>query len=311
LPAQETVMASKILPELRRVTSAIGAIIEGIDLRHPPSPDEVSFIRRALLDHGVVFFRDQEVTGEQMLAFVAKFGTPIPEPFGGSDRSGQVTVEEANTVRSKRATSIWHSDTSSLPAPPKAAALRAVRLPPVGGDTCWASMYAAYEALSEPMQRMLDGLTAINSTAGSLRRMQAMEGMASYMNEQVAVRATPHPVVVVHPDTGRKALFVNAAATTHIVELEPAESAHVLAMLFEHIKSPDFSLRWNWTPNDIAFWDNRATQHYAVPDYTEERIMQRIVLEGAPPLGPRGPTHRPQDHTACDEHKLRGIAVRT
>ncbi len=268
----------------RQLTPATGALIEGVDLRQPLAPDLASFIRQAVLDHGVVFFHDQDLSNAQMQAFAANFGTVIPEPMQSPEN--QVPVVIGDFGKAKRATAVWHTDDTFFAEPSIGTALRAVKLPPVGGDTCWASMYAAYDTLSEPMRNMLDGLTAIHSLEVVFRRMGALAGDRADTHPRKFGAENIHPVVAVHPMTGRKALYVNAAHTTRIVELEPEESAHVLAFLLEHVKSPDFSMRWTWAPNDVAFWDNRALQHYAVPDYNGERIMQRVVLAGERPRGP-------------------------
>jgi taurine dioxygenase len=265
------------------ITQAVGAVIDGVDLRRPLSAEDAGFIRQTLLERGVVFFRDQDLDEAQMEAFVSHFGKPIPEPF--SDPGMDVKpVDQSNFARTRRATAVWHTDTTFVPEPPGLTALRAVKLPPVGGDTCWASMYAAYEALSEPMRRMLDGLTAVHSKVPTLHRMGISAGARNLTAEPEII----HPVIRVHPDNGRKALYISEAGMMRIVELEPAESAHILALLFEHVKSPDFSMRWRWSPNDLALWDNRIVQHYAVPDYEAERVMQRVVLAGERPRGPNG-----------------------
>jgi taurine dioxygenase len=271
----------------QRITSAVGAVLEGLDLRRPLAADEVRFVRRNLLEHGVVFFRGQDLDAAQMSAFVSHFGAPIPEPFAGPGMESKEPVGQSDLGPTRRATSVWHADTTFVEAPPGLTALRAVKLPPVGGDTCWASMTAAYDALSEPFRRMLDGLTALHSQVPTLIRMGLGDGARGALNAQLHGADRAHPVVAVHPETGRRAIYVSEAWTTRIVELEPAESAHVLALLFEHVKSPDFSLRWRWAPNDLALWDNRAVQHYAVPDYAGERVMQRVVLAGERPLSPR------------------------
>ena len=273
--------------KLRPVTSSTGVVIEGINLRQPLAPDTVRSIRQALLDHGVIFFHNQELNAEQLSAFVTYFGTPIPEPFLQDAMQPREPVGEANMSGTKRATSIWHSDTTFVPEPPSLTALRAVKLPAVGGDTCWASMYAAYESLSEPMRHLLDGLTAVHSIVPVLQRMPSAVQRAKANEQTYGGIEYAHPVVRVHPETGRKALFVNEGWTTRIVELTKAESSHLLSLLFEHVKSPDFMMRWRWEPNDVALWDNRAVQHYAVPDYDGERVMQRVVLAGDRPCGPR------------------------
>jgi taurine dioxygenase len=278
-------MATKTVLDVQPVTPVVGAVIGGVDLRAPLDADTARAIRQALLDHGVLFFHEQELTREEMRAFVGNFGTPIPEPFGGDPEADP--IGEADLQPTKRATSVWHSDTSYVAEPPSLTALRAIELPLVGGDTCWGSMYAAYDALSAPMREMLDGLTAIHSVFPVIERM-GLTGQR-YADDSASDHGYEyaHPVIRVHPETGRRALYVSESWTTRLVELTPAESAHVLALLFEHVKSPDFTMRFRWAPNDIALWDNRAVQHYAVPDYDTPRLMQRVVLAGDRPRGPR------------------------
>jgi taurine dioxygenase len=272
--------------QLRRVTTAVGAVIEGVDLREPLSAEAVRFVRQALQQHGVVFLRGQPLDAESLWAFAANFGRPHKEEATGSDADRPSDVVDADMRMARSSTAVWHSDTTFLARPPRATLLRAVRLPEFGGDTCWASMYAAYDALSEPMRAMLDKLTAVHS----LSRFMARTGEfgAHYARTLGADHPADrvHPVVQVHPDSGRRALYVNEAWTSRIVELGPGESEAVLHGLFEHLKSPDFSMRWRWEPGDLAFWDNCGVQHYAVPDYAAERIMQRVVLAGDEPRGP-------------------------
>ncbi|MDT3442214.1 TauD/TfdA family dioxygenase [Pseudofrankia sp. BMG5.37] len=270
--------------DVEPVTPAVGALIGGVDLREPLAPDAVQAIRQALLDHGVVFFRGQDLTREQMRAFVVNFGTPIPEPLGG-DRTMD-PIGEGNMQATKRGTAVWHSDTTYVEHPPGLTALRAISVPPTGGDTCWGSMHAAYDALSAPLRELLDGLTAVHSVEPVIARMGLAAMVRAERSPDNAFEFT-HPVVRVHPDTGRTALFVNEGWTTRIVELSLAESAAILALLFEHVKSPDFTMRWHWTDNALALWDNRSVQHYAVPDYDAARVMQRVVLAGERPVGPR------------------------
>ncbi len=270
----------------RRLSSAIGALTGGVDITRPLPPRIIQTLRQALLGHGVIFFQDQDLSDDQMTAFVSQFGTPIPEPFSDSTMDATAPVFQTDLGPTRFATAVWHSDTTFVPEPPMMTALRAVTLPPVGGDTCWACMHAAYDALSEPLRRMLDGLSAVHSMYPTAQRLGVHLGDRA-AGAQAQGGEHIHPVVRVHPETGRKALFVNESATTRIVELGAAESAQILALLFQHVKSPDFAMRWRWTPNDVALWDNRAVQHYAVPDYQAERVMQRVVLAGDRPAGPR------------------------
>jgi taurine dioxygenase len=266
------------------MTPVVGAVVSGIDLGAPLGSDIVQKIRGAVLEHGVVFFRGQDLSRTQMLDFMTNFGTPCVDPFSVVDQPvpAEETIIDMATLAYSPATAVWHSDSSLAAEPASLIALRALELPPVGGDTCWASMYAAYDALSEPLRNMLDGLTAVHSAFKVLPLM----GGASYGFLQEDMRNV-HPVVRVHPETGRKALFVNELWTERIVELEPDESAHLLAFLYEHVKSPVFFIRWRWRENDVALWDNRAFQHYAVNDYRETRVMQKSLLAGDRPHGPR------------------------
>jgi alpha-ketoglutarate-dependent taurine dioxygenase len=266
--------------ELKPITPAVGAILGGVDLRAPLEPVVVQEIRQSVLDHGVIFFRNQDLSRDQMLSFMQNFGTPRLDPIS-SDRPVSVsdTVTEMHTLPTKRATSVWHYDSSLDAEPASIISLRAIELPPVGGDTCWASMYAAYDALSEPLRTMLDGLTAVHS---AYQLYSLMPPQADIQQDMASV----HPVIRVHPETGRKALFVDELWTQRIVELEPAESANLLAFLFDHVKSPNFTVRWCWNVNDIALWDNRAFQHYAVNDYDTTRVLQKTILAGDRPEGP-------------------------
>ncbi len=276
-------MGTTTLPRIHPITPTIGAVISDVDLRGPLDPEAVHTIREALLEYGVVFFSDQDITRDQLKAFAASFGQ-LGRTFKSPD-AVEDHVGEMVTIAPKGTTDIWHADSTYMESPPLGAVLRAVRLPPVGGDTCWASMYAAYEALSQPMRSMLDGLTAVHSVFPVVQRLGL--SLDDYLRDSGSEPTeSVHPVIRVHPETGRKLLFVNQSWTTRIVELNPAESSRILELLFEHVKSPDFNIRYRWAPDDVAFWDNRAVLHYAVPDYQVERVMQRVVIAGDRPVGP-------------------------
>jgi taurine dioxygenase len=268
---------------IERITGTVGAIVGGVDLREDLPAETVAAVRQTLLDHGVIFFHDQNLTMEQFWGFMEKFGVPQKEESTGTDHDRPEDVQTGDLSYTRHATAVWHADTTSLAEPPIATALRAVQVPPVGGDTCWSSMVAAWEALSAPMKRMLDGLTAVHTVDLTVTRMREYGARFEAAYSQRNAREQVHPVVLTHPETGRKALYVNESFVTRIVELEPLESAAMLSFLFRHVERPDFIMRWKWKPNDLAFWDNRAVQHYAVPDYTETRLMQRIVLAGVKP----------------------------
>lgn len=238
-----------------------------------------------MVDHGVVFFRGQHTTIEQLWDFLGHFGMVQKEDSFGTDHDTPDDVEDSDFAPTRRGTAIWHTDSSFLARPPKFTLLRAVTLPPLGGDTCWASMVAAYEALAAPLQTMLDALSAVHSIDPPMTRMGGYDAFETSFKAIHAPQQV-HPVVLRHPESGRKALYVTESCTTRIVELEAAHSRHILALLFEHIKSPDFNLRWRWSPMDVAMWDNRVVQHYAVPDYEALRVMQRIIVAGERPEGP-------------------------
>jgi len=286
-------MASSGEITVRRLTTSIGAELEGVDMRAPLPDATAAAVRQAVLDHGVVFMRGQDITLEQFWAFMENFGLPLKEESDGTEQDKPSDVGTADLGPTRNATAVWHADTTSLERPPIVTALRAVSVPPFGGDTCWSSMTAAWDALSAPMQRMLDGLTAIHSVQQTVERMREFGAFFEARYTERHAREQAHPVVLTHPETGRKALFVSECFVTRIVELSPQESAAVLSVLFRHVESPLFTLRWKWSPNDVAFWDNRSVQHFAVPDYETPRVMQRIVLAGVRPgeksvLAPRG-----------------------
>ena len=268
------------------VTSLIGAAISGIDLREPLSVEEKSAIEAALYEHGVLFFRGQDITPEQQVAFSRQFGEiSFPPMAPDSDQPPEIMLLDQVGPKGQGADN-WHSDNTFMPEPPTGSILKAVRMPKVGGDTCFANSVAAYEALSQPMRTFLDGLRAIHDIAKPMRRAVEHgifdpEKLAEIQKEWPPVE---HPVVRTHPVTGRKALFVNGNSTTRILELTERENELLLPFLNDHIRSPDFQCRLHWDERTIAFWDNRIVQHYAVPDYSERRIMHRVTLSGEKPF---------------------------
>ncbi len=271
---------------LERVTGNVGAVVRGVDLRQPLSEAAAETLRQALRDHGVIFLRGQDIDMEQYWAFMENFGQPMKEESTGTEHDKPADVMTGDMSRTRHGTAVWHADTTSLAQPPIATAIRAVQVPPFGGDTCWSSMAAAWDALSGPMQKMLDGLTAVHSVQLTVDRMGEYGSAFEQSYSQRNAREQIHPVVLTHPETGRKALYVNESFVTRIVELDRLESRAMLDFLFRHVERPDFAMRWKWTPGDIALWDNRSVQHYAVPDYTTTRLMQRIVLAGVKPGEP-------------------------
>lgn len=265
-------------------TPHIGAEIGNVDLRNPLTNRQVQEIYDALLKYQVIFFRDQPITFEQHVNFARQFG-PLHVHVGGDGTASQM-IEGHPEVRrqhfdhnSKRVSGeVWHTDQSCADIPPMASILRQEIVPPDGGgDTLFASMYAAYEALSPRWKTFLEGLTAFHDGALAFNR-----------GAKTQYPTSVHPVITKHPDTGRKVIYVNKGFTSHIVELPKHESDHVLAFLFDHCARPHWQVRFRWTPNSIAFWDNRCTQHFAVWDYWPNvRSGYRVQVEGTmrPPAG--------------------------
>jgi taurine dioxygenase len=265
--------------QIRLLTPGIGAELLGVDLASP-SPELFAAVRAALLDHKVVFFRDQHLDLRAQRDFAAGFGEPQRFPFGGpvDESVPEVHALASGGERGKVGNAdIWHSDATFMREPPMGSILRAVVSPPCGGDTLFADAEAAYEALSAPLQRLLEECTATHDFTKSTAHRRPLQ------DEYPPVQ---HPVVRVHPETGRKSLFVNRTFTRHIDQLSERENEVLLPMLWDHVRSPDFQCRFSWRPGSVAFWDNRCTQHYAVADYREPRLMHRVVITGDRPFGP-------------------------
>jgi taurine dioxygenase len=273
--------------QVSRVTPAIGALVEGIDLSRELEQRDVDRLGELLVQHQVLFFRDQPLTPQEQVRFAARFGTLHVHPIYPVlpelpeilvlDTSKDFLPDNDN----------WHTDVTFSETPPLAGILSAKQMPGSGGDTLWSSCSAAYEALSEPMRRMLDGLTAQHSVAKSFPPERWQNDPAFKERYERAVAKHPpvnHPVVRTHPVTGRKGLFVNGGFTTHINELRPTESRVLLDFLDAHASRPEFTVRWRWKVNDVVFWDNRVTQHYAVADYLpERRVVYRATVNGDKP----------------------------
>jgi taurine dioxygenase len=272
--------------EIRPIAGALGAEIVGVNLSQPLAEDTVAAIRTALLERLVVFFRDQDLTPGQFMAFAERFGEPVEYPFV-QGIAGYPTVIEVAKLEHETVNfgGVWHSDTTYLERPPMGSLLLAREVPPYGGDTIFANQVLAYEALSPGLRALLDGLVAVNASAKAdvtrTREDRIREhGRAGERQDYVA----EHPVVRTHPETGRKALYVNVAHTVRFKDMSEAESAPLLNYLFQHQTRPEFTCRFAWRVGSLAFWDNRAAQHNPVNDYHGfRRIMHRITLAGDVP----------------------------
>ncbi|MFI9770141.1 TauD/TfdA dioxygenase family protein [Streptomyces sp. NPDC052415] len=295
---------------VQQVAGRIGAEISGVDLRTEPDEATVAEIRRAVLTHRVLFFRDQDITHAQHIAFGRRFGalTRRPGTKHGVHPEGH---PEILTVDPKRDTERygadfeehyrrkwtsplagWHSDLTQAVNPPSLSILRAEKTPPFGGDTQWTNTVAAYEGLSAPLREFVDGLTAEHAffTAVHLRHSDERdrEILRTYCADP---QAAVHPVVRVHPETGEKALFVSPGSTTRVTGFSELESRHLLELLFQHLTSAEYTVRFRWEPGSIALWDNRSTCHLAPTDFAHldaERVMHRVTVLGEPAQGPSG-----------------------
>ncbi|MEM7428472.1 MAG: TauD/TfdA family dioxygenase [Pseudomonadota bacterium] len=267
---------------LEPVTPAIGAYVHGVDLASDLSDEDIGRLRQAWMEHVVLFFRDQPLDCGRLQALARRFGAPHIHPQGDIEGYPGILRIHVDGDSKTQPGRTWHSDVSCDELPPMGSILHLHQIPDTGGDTLFANMYAAYEALSEPMQTFLDGLEALHASRPNV------EGYYRMNAEQLRDKSFPeavHPVVCRHPETGRKALFVNEIFTQHIVGLEPAEGRSVLDFLYRHIASPKFHCRFSWQVNSVAMWDNRCCQHIAMWDYyPQTRSGHRATIIGERPV---------------------------
>ena len=279
--------------ETKPIAGALGAEIDGIDLSGPLSNSEATDVRQALLDHKVIFFRDQELTPEDHLRVSALFGNISRVQFVQC-REGYPDiieiVKEPEDAGKLNFGGAWHSDTSYEKEPALGSALYALETPPYGGDTLWTNMQAAYAALSDGMKAMLNGLNALHSgeryfgSGGYFKTDETQSVSMSIKADTAGDARVAHPVVRTHPDTGAKCLYVNPAFTICFEDMTEEESAPLLGFLFEHAIRPEFQCRFNWTAGTLAVWDNRATMHFAINDYDGyRRHMDRVTIAGDRP----------------------------
>ena len=272
--------------ELRLLAGALGAEIHGVDLAADLSDGMVAALRQALLDHLVIFFRDQDLPPARFLALAKRFGTPNEYPFvKGLDGYPEVIAVTKLPHETINFGGVWHSDTTYLQEPPMATLLVAREVPPVGGDTLFANQYLAYESLSERMRQMLCGLRGVaSSTKADASRTREDRIRSDGTVEARKLLVAEHPAVRTHPETGRKALYVNVAHTVSFAGMTEEESKPLLGFLFRHQIQPEFTCRFQWRPGSLAIWDNRCAQHYAMNDYHgHKRVMHRITLVGDRP----------------------------
>ena len=273
--------------EIEPLSNAVGAEIRGVDLARELAPATFAEIRRAFHDHGVIFFRDQRLSPEQHIAFAERFGKINVNRFFGHV-PGYPTIAEVRKEpdQKKNLGEIWHTDHSYDAVPALGSMLLAREVPPVGGDTMFASMIAAFDALSDGLKRTLETLRAEHSSRHVFGPNAAYQGndlKGRLGNAELATQDAVHPVVIRHPDTGRKALYVNANFTVKIEGWTLEESQALLQHLYRHAARPEFTCRFRWREGSMALWDNRSTWHFAINDYHgARRLMHRITIEGSP-----------------------------
>jgi len=270
----------------KRIAGALGAEIVGLNLRAALGNQAVfGELRKLWLEHQVLFFREQDLPPAEFMQFARHFGEPVEYPMvkGLPDFPQIIEVKKLEHERNAFG-AVWHSDTVYLERPPMASMLIARELPPFGGDTLFSSMYAAYENLSEGLRAMLDGMRAVNSSAKADVTRTREDRVKTDGSEARRDYTSEHPVVRTHPETGRKALYVNPAHTVRFAGWTDDESAGLLRYLFEHQVRPEFTCRFSWQPGSVALWDNRCAMHNPVNDYHGyRRLMHRITLAGDVP----------------------------
>ena len=261
------------------LTPAIGAEIENIDLRQVSS-DDIAVIRAALLEHKVVFFRDQTLTQAEHISFAREFGDLEIHPATPKSQSNPEVLHIAHGPESKGKENFWHSDVTWREKPSLGSILKAVEVPAVGGDTLFANMVMAYELLPDDIKEVITGRVAVHDIA------RVFAGRLNKSAEELRERYPPmeHPIVRTHPETGESVLYVNTAFTSHIKDMEEGDSARLLRKLYRTAANPEIQCRFRWQPGSLAFWDNRASQHFASSDYFPQvRKMERVTIAGDRP----------------------------
>ena len=271
--------------DVKLIGGALGAELRGVDLTKDLSTSVLSEIRKLLIKHEVIFFRDQDISHIQHKQMADFFGPLQTHPAYGTIKDFPEIQILESTAEKPTKIEEWHTDMTFRKHPPMGSILRSKVCPPSGGDTLWSSMTAAYNALSSPMKDLLKNLTAEHDFSYGFKESLAEPGGKERLRD--AVLQNPpviHPVIRKHPESGKSVIFVNSLFTTKIIELPRNESDAILKFLHEHIKTPEFTCRFSWKPNSIAFWDNRSTQHKPVNDYfPAHRMLERIAIDGDKP----------------------------
>lgn len=272
--------------EIAPLTPAIGAEVSGVDLSKPLDTATKAAVRTALLDWKVLFFRDQDITTDEHLAFARNFGDLEVHPFAPHKPDYPEVLAITHDRESRGRENAWHSDVTWREMPSLGSILRAIEVPPVGGDTLFADMYAAYDGLSDTVKEQIEGKVAVHDFAHfrtGMRKRGKSEAEIEAFNAQYPM--VEHPVVRTHPETGKRGIYVNVGFTQYIVGMEKAESDALLKHLYAQAAIPEHQCRFRWETNSIAFWDNRSSQHYAASDYWPAvRRMERVTIIGDRPV---------------------------
>lgn len=273
--------------EVEPLTIRIGAVVHGVDLSQDLSDAVIAAIRATLLKHRVIFFRDQHLDADQHLRFASRFGPITAGHPTLSHEPGQPQVLELDSLAGGRADG-WHTDNTFTDRPPTFSVLRSVVIPRCGGDTTWASTVAAYEHLPAPLRSLADTLRSVHTNAPDTASTVEYTDEATRLHDEEftsTIFETEHPVVRAHPETGERALLLGGFAQ-RIVGLSGKESRTVIGLLQDRVPTPENTVRWHWAEGDLAMWDNRSTQHYAVNDYGDiHRVVKRVTVAGAVPVG--------------------------
>ena len=263
-------------------TPGIGAFIKGLDLSEPLSQGTVAGLRAALVQWKVIFFRDQPLSADQHIRFARQFGELEVHPLTPLDQPRPEILRIVHDRDHRGSENAWHSDVTWRPQPSLGSVLRAVEIPELGGDTLWADMEAAYAELPDELKEKLAGLKAEHNFLRAFGHRIPEEQHPAILEKHPPQH---HPVVRTHPESGRKSLYVNIAFTDHIVGMDREESDKLLGFLQDRANRPEYQVRLKWQPGTIAFWDNRASQHYAVSDYwPQRRVMERVTVAGDRPF---------------------------
>ena len=289
--------ATSVELDIAPLSGTIGAEIRNIDLHHQLDPETLGAVRQALLDYKVIFFPGQHLSPTEHKDFAAAFGpiTVAHPVIPGIEEHKEVF--EIDYTKARQFTSYgvgreegdrerWHTDVTFVETPPLGSVLNAIVIPRAGGDTLWADTQAAYEGLSAPIKELVDGLTAIHDGTRAFGSLLQAVGQGEWDGVTFTeLTPTEHPVVRTHPETGRRNLFVNPGFTKRVKGLTTKESEALLHLLYDHMTTPEYIVRYRWEEGDLGFWDNRTTMHYAIGDYGDaHRVIQRVTIQGDKPF---------------------------